>query len=491
MQPERAKPEYRRGKTITEQSRPRVLLVGIDDGTLEERLRHKIPTLLAVESLWGLLDGIDLHEWDCVVTHGDYTSIHETHMGHADRYGSDAPSTWTWTQHLPSHLSLIYAPSATKGTRSFDMLDFRPAEGKDSDDLPRAAVVRDGVYGRHITTVEGLPVEITDLVNQRLLPIAQNRSRHTYFEVRGELSPTDQDFALRPFLFGPRDVALAGSYPRTSEASVWLLPPDVDDLAPWVLAALREWHSLYPDRFPTLPDWPNDPAYRSADEARLHQRLEARTQAFQAEMQKYLTDKQDIESQLAEAAEAADRYERALLTGQGEELEAAIAAAFRALGFGVEDMDEKWPAQARREDYRITDPDESDWIAVGEAKGFTKGVRETGLVSLGRWVEMFAVEERRLPSARWYIANQHLRDDPGTRPTPLAARRDVVEAFAEGGGLVLDTAALFALLRAVQDDTDLATPVRQRLKARRGVFAASDAEALIADIRASASEMET
>jgi hypothetical protein len=215
---------------------------------------------------------------------------------------------------------------------------------------------------------------------------------------------------------------------------------------------------------------------------RLHQELKARTGSIQAEVQKFLAEKDEIESRLSAAADEAARYERALLTAQDEELAQAVARALRELGFQVRDMDEEWEPGKRREDYRITDPDEAAWIAVGEAKGFTKGMKETGLVSLGRWVAMFAADEKRLPSAQWYIANHYLRQDPEVRPDPLATRSDVLRTFTQSDGLVIDTRALYALLRAVQDDPTLAQPIRQRLREARGVLRASDAARLLADI---------
>ena len=188
---------------------------------LVDRLGEKIPTMLALDSLWG----IDLHEWDCVITNRDYTSIDSTEIAQAYGYGhGDGARLWTWKQSLPGHISVIYAPTARTGTNAFDLIDFQPPEGTDKDDLPAFVLVSDKIDGRHISYVEGLPPAISDLVKQRLVPIAQTRDRHTYFELRGDDAPGDPDLRLRPFLFGPRDVPLAANYERTEEAS-GLAPP--------------------------------------------------------------------------------------------------------------------------------------------------------------------------------------------------------------------------------------------------------------------------
>jgi hypothetical protein len=110
-------------------------------------------------------------------------------------------------------------------------------------------------------------------------------------------------------------------------------------------------------------------------------------------------------------------------------------------------------------------------------------MKETGLMSLARWAAMFAAEEKRLPSAQWYIANHYQRQDPEVRPDPLATRSDVLKAFIDSDGLVIDTRALHVLLRAVQDEPTLAPAIRQRLREARGVLRASDAEGLLTDVR--------
>jgi hypothetical protein len=64
-----------------------------------------------------------------------------------------------------------------------------------------------------------------------------------------------------------------------------------------------------------------------------------------------------------------------------------------------------------------------------------------------------------------------------------ATTSDVLKTFIQSDGLVVGTRALDTLLRAVQDDTALARPIRQRLREARGVLRASDADNLLADIR--------
>lgn len=181
-------------------------------------------------------------------------------------------------------------------------------------------------------------------------------------------------------------------YERTDQAGVWLLPEDVEDLLPWTLAALREWHDLYPNRFPSLPDWPNDRRFRSSEETRLHKELDEKTKEIAAAVDRYYDEKTAIEARLAEADAAASGYERALLTEQGDRLEIGVLLALQELGFSVRHMDAEREGQPKKEDYRITDTEAPDWTAIAEAKGFIKGVKEVGMISLERWATAYVHE---------------------------------------------------------------------------------------------------
>ena len=115
-------------------------------------------------------------------------------------------------------------------------------------------------------------------------------------------------------------------------------------------------------------------------------------------------------------------------------------------------------------------------LALGEAKGFTKGVSEAGLQSLARWTAFYVQETGEFPSARWYVANHMLRQDPSTRPEPLHGRDDVVEVFAADNGLVIDTRALFALVRYAQHNPERRGDLRAWLREQSGVLRVADAD---------------
>lgn len=481
----REKPQYEPGETFTERPSPRVLVVGVNDPVFIEALRERVATVGVPD----YIGHVDLEEWDCVITRSGYASYE--HQDAVDGYYDQPPQpeTYSWEQVYPPHISIVYAvrPLNYQGS-GIEPLDFWPPEGSGPDIAGIAVVEETGVQGQHVTFVKGLPGRLDDLARRHLAPIAEKRLRHTVFDIRGrDAADDDHPLHLRPLLLGPRSTYLAATYERTDQASVWLLPEDVDDLLPWVLAALEDWHERYPDRFPALPDWPAAEQYRTQAEVALHAELEAKYADIDRLVNEYLAEKAAVEERLKQAAAVAATFERALLTEQGEPLATAVGQALAALGFIVRDMDAEREGQAKKEDFRVTDPDAPAWEAIAEVKGFGKGVRETGLLSLGRWATAYVVETRQEPSARWYIANQFLREDPSTRPAPFETRPDFVETLVETGTLLIDTYALFRLVRAVQDNPVLAKPVCARLRDRVGRLSHADAEALLDDARRSSS----
>lgn len=146
--------DYQRGETITAQARPRVLLIGVDDSTLVERLRQKLPTVRAQASA----TGVDLHEWDCVVTNRRFTELEKAPLSPGTGYGgrSEPVEVWTWQQFFPPHVSIVYAPTKRPGHKPFEVLDFEPSDGED-DALPPCVLVQDKVDGDYVSYVEGLP----------------------------------------------------------------------------------------------------------------------------------------------------------------------------------------------------------------------------------------------------------------------------------------------------------------------------------------------
>jgi hypothetical protein len=175
------------------------------------------------------------------------------------------------------------------------------------------------------------------------------------------------------------------------------------------------------------------------------------------------------EKALASASEAADQTERHLITAQGPDLVNAVIAALRAFGFGVQDMDEVWADNDRREDLRVTTPDDPNWEALAEVRGYASGAKVSDLIRIqGRFVPRYFVEKGKSPTAAWYIATQFLREDPATRPLILQTNPEEVEEFGSSSGLCIDTRDLLRLWLGVQAGDLAPSAVRTLLTSSRG-----------------------
>lgn len=471
----------RPGQIVNEQPRPRVLVTGFqqEDAEAVASVAAEVAPTVSIELY---LPSVDLSEYDCVITAGEYlrvdTDTHPREEEYRGRY-TDPPTWWRWRQEFPPHVSIF---RILDGSRNVDAIaDMRPSEGEGESVGHAVVFLETHVPGRYVRYAQGLPDEIAELVKRHLAPAAQGRKDHITvsarsLEQRAEDEPATttepNPFELRPLLYGPSDEILAATYMRSAEASVWLLPLDlIGDLRSWLVAALREWHQIYPKRFPAVADWTRAASWATPTEADLMRKLRDADEALDRARAEHEATVAALDEALSVGRTDGDAYERALVTATGTPLEVAVSRALTELGFVVQNMDDVWPMDARREDFRITDPDEPGWLAIGEAKGFSKGVSEAGLMNLMKYTTMYANEEQQTPRRQWYLANQFLREDPTTRPLALNGRDDVVAAFAGAGGLLIDTRDLFVVLMDARQHPERHSETRASMRAMTGRFA--------------------
>lgn len=459
---------FKPGQNIKRQQSPRVLVhyryyeeqLRVDE--LVEQLSATVPTVRKIRSL----GEVNLNEWDCIVT-WDYPGEVKFETVPGPRHENEGKTEVAWAQRFPGHLSVICFVRPSHG---LEPLDAWPAKGE-SDTIPPLTVVAENeIVGEHLTYVEGLPDLLEDTVRKHLVPIVARRGQtHLTFRTaspeNAEAVP-DGLYSLRPFLYGPDDAVLACSYQRTDRASVWLLPDDLPDLYVWAREALREWHGLYPNQFPLVPDWHQSSAWYSTAEREIAARQEVVTTKFEAAYRSYEAAIEELDAELLAARKLADQYERALVTADGEPLVRAVARAFEELGFRVEDMDKVFEKGSRREDLRVYDDigDANDWVAIVEVKGFRRGTRETELSSVGRHAEKFIVDNGRPPSARWFVSNHHRNHDPKGRPVPFADKPEVPASFNMSQGTIIDSRALFDLIALSSGSEELKSAARALLK---------------------------
>jgi hypothetical protein len=428
------------GRTVGVAPRPRGLFLGVDVA-LVEALAGVFPTRRAVANL----EKVEITEWDFLLQVGGRVRVH-TNI------------------HVVGIGCQSYGP-ALHGERSSDF-----------DEVVTAGQS----FSSQFTIPDALTPEVADLVERDLLPIVRDRSPNS-----GLLQTSDSPWTpakdwtesgwLTPFLVAGAKLALAGEFQRPGGASIgWCLPEGADPLR-WTRAAVTVLHARDPDRFPTNPSWPEDDRWTTAKVGRLL----AKRQELVADREQLLkqSDAQilELDDSLAVARDEAERGLRRLLTVQGDDLASAAEQAFRDLGFGVQNMDKVNPESDRREDLRVTTLERADWVAIVEVRGRRGGgAAASDLLRIGRFAERFQADEGKTPDNRWYVISQWVGRDPASRPPAFSTSPDDLAAFEFAGGLVIDTAHLFSLVRDVKDGRLSQEEARALLTGQVGRFEYAD-----------------
>ncbi|WP_178997316.1 hypothetical protein [Paenarthrobacter nitroguajacolicus] len=231
-----------------------------------------------------------------------------------------------------------------------------------------------------------------------------------------------------------------------------VLPPETTDHRAWLVWFLRSLNKIDPDAFPGDPDWTRAPSWSTAGTQTMHDEL----QKLHEERSKLLAELDERERAAAsqlEEARAADKvgYQR-LLTADGDELESAVQKVLTEFGFTVQNMDghHDQVTKAKLEDLRVSDPEDPEWIALVEIKGYTKGAKTNDVTQiLGRPMRAYILETGREPSTVWHIVNPERTVDPSTRKDAIPSDLDL-EALTEASGALIETRQLFLALRDVQ-----------------------------------------
>ncbi|MET9910374.1 hypothetical protein ABZZ74_26820 [Streptomyces sp. NPDC006476] len=435
--------EIEGGSVVNTSPRPRMLVWGFsNDEELVKELLQLCPTTRRIQSLREVRQA----EWDVIVTD---ESLHESSQ------------SYTSTVRVQPHLCVVHRSPFTDFTKTVEHVPGWTA----------SISSKIGVISQEIRRMRNLPERISVLIHEKLEPVLTQRKAHTIFEHRiaqsGNPRPAPK---ITPFITTADNHALAGKYARSDSSEAWLLPADTPDFPLWVKAALAEWHSLAPDRFPGVPDWSEQPEWFT--EAELE--IAAELKNLEIERSEYLTVLQkredDLKDRLSTARQHADSYERALLTTQSDELKGAVILALQELGFTVIDADQNAEPDDHLEDLHVIDPDAPNWIALGEVKGYTRGAKTEGLTQFLRFNLRYTARTGRNPDACWYIVNQFIKRDPKTRQRALHGKDEDVNAFGAANGLVIDTVQLFHLLQKVQKGSIPPKEARQLLRGATGRF---------------------
>jgi len=319
---------------------------------------------------------------------------------------------------------------------------------------------------RELHVAADLPSAVENLIVTQLAPPAEPEKLHQWLHPRS---------ALEPFLSTLLDQCLAGRFPRPgAKSECWCFPQYAVNITPEIVeVALHEWRKRDPETFP-VTDWANKAMWRTTDENRIagtQEELQAERASTLARLD---SRKQELDAQLLEAKRSADTDERRLLTSQGNDLTSVVAKCLSDLGFDVRNMDEIYPAGDRREDLQIAAPEVPGWLALVEVRGYRGGAQLRDLLRIQRFRTRYLKDNDKDVDALWYIVNQFSEGDPGSRLPVLASNEPELEAFAEDGGLAIDTANLFRLWMDVRSGQLKVEEARSKLMQAGGRFAFDD-----------------
>jgi hypothetical protein len=426
-------------RVIGKNPKPAALIVGFDDATAE-RIKRLFPASILIDHL----DEVDQQEWDVLITTRSALGA-EYHL-YVIGLGCEA--------FLPPGRALL--PSAFGPYH-----DTSQAENTSTGWVTWTGPSR----ATQLHVAENLPSTIEQLIVTQLVPLAKQEREHQW------LHPGD---VIEPFVSTIRNQCLAGRFPRPGGISeCWCFPGYAVSITPQIVeVALQEWQERDPETFPSA-DWTNKSMWRTPAENRAAgelDKLNAQRAAILADLDRRQVQ---LDAELTEAKLAAEANERRLLTAQSDDLLNAVAECLSDLGFDVIKMDEVHTDE-RLEDLRVTPPGQG-WTALAEIKGYGGGGKSNDLLKFGRYWIRYPKEGGKEPDAGWYIVNQFLKDDPGTRRPILSGNEAALSIFeADYHGLVIDTADLFRLWMAAKDGRLPAEEARSRLVQATGRFTFDD-----------------
>lgn len=267
------------------------------------------------------------------------------------------------------------------------------------------------------------------------------------------------------------DDVLAAYFTRSEEGlGVAWLPNPRFVRHKWVALLLREWAASDPDALSDFRTWEESEQWMTPSQRQIIGQIEEASGQREAAVEEFNSRIDDLEISLAEGTRDANENERRLITAQGQALVDEVVKCFAGMGFGVHDVDaELDPNAPRREDLRLTDPDDPEWIAIVEVRGYSRSSgRSRDLIRMSRFAELFNQETEQFPSKRIYVVNGETELPPDQRAVPLASALEDVEIFAESNGLVIWSLDLFRLIHS--NDADDPAELKASVKEDIGIW---------------------
>lgn len=388
------------------------------------------------------LDGLRPADWDVLVIQGQ-------------------PLGW----RAPGHIQVLAFATPDFGRIAYRAGTVVPDGKQPSRTLHVGEQLTDDV--RRLITTEALPW----LEGQEVIPYLQLRSG---WESGSSSKDIDGDVTALwdRFVTDADGNVVLGAFPRGENSSCWAVPysSDMPDL--WLAAALQAWRKTDAGRFPDVAPWRAREPWVTSNERRLTRQLDALAAERDHAVSEFDQRELELRSAAQDAQLQAEQGPRRLLTAQSEDLVDAVKDAFGQLGYLVTDVDEERgvTGMVRVEDLHLTDPDKPERRIIAEVKGYTAGAKARDLIQISQHVARYIQREGVPPDQSLYVVNQFLGKDPDLRHPPLVGDAEGVDAFADGGGLIIDTRALFQLAEMVTDGRRSQGDARLQIASQLGVF---------------------
>ncbi len=407
--------------------RPRILLEQVPE-ELHDAFRKSFPTVIAVT----LRDEVDQAEFDVLVTAVSPEGA-ERHL-------------FVLVFNEPNPYRTILE-QVTADQTSFPIKWLAPSKGHEF----------------HVPT--SIDPALQRFVQARVIPVLNRKAENW---VLG--GPIQAPKVVTPFITTFRGETLAGRFRRMSGTECWAFPFEVVEHAVECLGiAIELWRMQDLTRFPfPVEDWASNPRWLTSPEEEITRELHGLRQQRKQVLAELDSQESVLETKFGDARTRADADERQLLTAQGDSLVRAVERCFKEFGFHVKYMDAIWKVGDRREDLRVSLACDAAWTNITEVRGYTRGAELNDLLRIGRFRTRYMKDEGKVPSSAWYVANELIATDPGSRPLVLGANNTEVETFGEDDGLAIATVTLFDMLMDLRRELLSQDDAQRLLRESRG-----------------------
>ncbi|NVC25123.1 hypothetical protein E7Z53_17005 [Kocuria salina] len=305
-----------------------------------------------------------------------------------------------------------------------------------------SVTVGQGAHDFDAVAPEGYPSKIRDLATREF---NQKVRKGGEYQV---INSNSTDIPIKPFFKERGGKSIAGAI-EWGSYNIWYLPPEASLRLQWLKLFFEYWRSKTPDKF-TLDEVPDE--WLTSSQTAAKQELVNCDRSIEETIRKLEEKRLGLVEALENTMMDRESLESRLLWCQDELLASAVRECLEEFGFVVSDSDEavKVVGGNKYEDLQVRNPDDSDWVALVECKGYSASngkITDFRQVTRARTRYEYSIGE--VPDRCWYVINNRFSDAPHLRPEPLESNKeDLNDYFAKDGIVTIPSTSLFQLYKA-------------------------------------------